>query len=46
MIDVAHELQYPLTNIRGYLEALTTALFPVAEIFRRASRHEVSCRLG
>ncbi len=28
MVDVAHELRAPLTNIRGYLEALSTGVMP------------------
>ena len=45
VIDVGHELRAPLTNIRGYLEALTSGLMqPTPEVI--GSLHEETLRLG
>ena len=45
VVDVAHELRAPLTNIRGYLEALSTGLLPSTPKII-ASLHEETLRLG
>ncbi|MEO5765762.1 MAG: ATP-binding protein [Casimicrobiaceae bacterium] len=45
VIDVAHELRAPLTNIRGYLEALSSGLLPSTPK-TIALLHEETLRLG
>ncbi len=45
VIDVAHELRSPLTNIRGYLEALGNGLLPFTPKIVD-SLHEETLRLG
>ncbi|MEJ7668588.1 MAG: ATP-binding protein [Casimicrobiaceae bacterium] len=45
VIDVAHELRGPLTNIRGYLEALSNGVLPATSKIVEAL-HEETLRLG
>ena len=45
VIDVAHELRSPLTNIRGYLEALGSGVMPFTPKIID-SLHEETLRLG
>lgn len=45
VVDIAHELRAPLTNIRGYLEALSTGVFPSTPEVIEALNDEV-LRLG
>ncbi|MBC7944177.1 MAG: HAMP domain-containing protein [Burkholderiales bacterium] len=45
VIDVAHELRAPLTNIRGYLEALSDGILPPSKKILE-SLHQETLRLG
>ena len=45
VVDVAHELRGPLTNIRGYLEALSNGVLPPTSKIVEAL-HEETLRLG
>ncbi len=45
VVDLAHELRAPLTNIRGYLEALSTGVLPSTPNTMEAP-HEETMRLS
>ncbi len=45
VVDVAHELRAPLTNMRGYLEALSDGILPPSKKILE-SLHQETLRLG